>query len=101
MFFVFLLVYTFSFFPTHATPVDGSNNKPIVVPHLNPSKIICRSPVAKNYLCPAQGTSLNKPTPLGTAQGVADPEGALRFAVRYGIADRWQPSSVVTAWNLP
>lgn len=99
MFPVFLLAYASLFFPILAFPAD--RNRPIVVPHVDPSKITCRLPVVKNYLCPAQGNGLSRPTPLGIAQGVADPEGALRFVVKYGTATRWQPSSVVTAWNLP
>ncbi|KAJ7761182.1 alpha beta-hydrolase [Mycena maculata] len=40
-------------------------------------------------------------TPLGTAQGTLDVDGANRFAVRYANSTRWAPSAVVTEWNLP
>ncbi|KAJ7627370.1 alpha/beta-hydrolase [Roridomyces roridus] len=40
-------------------------------------------------------------TPLGTAQGTLDADGANRFAVRYAGATRWQSSAVVTEWTLP
>ncbi|KAJ7622603.1 alpha/beta-hydrolase [Mycena polygramma] len=40
-------------------------------------------------------------TPLGTAQGTLDNDGANRFAVRYATATRWTPSSIVTVWELP
>ncbi|KAJ6461736.1 alpha/beta-hydrolase [Mycena sanguinolenta] len=40
-------------------------------------------------------------TPLGTAQGILDVDGANRFAVRYANATRWAPSNVVTEWQLP
>jgi len=45
------------------------------------------------------GTSVN--TPLGVAQGVVDVSGVNRFAVKYASAQRWSPSSVATAWELP
>ncbi|KAF8201777.1 Alpha/Beta hydrolase protein [Pholiota molesta] len=37
-----------------------------------------------------------KDTPLGTANGVLDPQGAYRFSVKYASAARWAPSTVVT-----
>ncbi|KAJ7786949.1 alpha beta-hydrolase [Mycena olivaceomarginata] len=40
-------------------------------------------------------------TPLGTAQGTLDADGANRFAVRYANSSRWAPSSIVTEWQLP
>ncbi|KAF8965211.1 Alpha/Beta hydrolase protein [Flammula alnicola] len=45
--------------------------------------------------------ALNRPTALGTANGVVDPAGAYRFSVKYASASRWAPSNVVSAWNLP
>lgn len=66
--------------------------------------LLCRLPIPiiQKFLCPKDGTSNpNVKTPLGTAQGVADENNAMRFAVRYGQAARWQPSSVVTSWQFP
>ncbi|KAF8844425.1 alpha beta-hydrolase [Paxillus ammoniavirescens] len=40
-------------------------------------------------------------TPLGTAQGVGDTAAVNRFAVKYASAQRWQPSTVATTWELP
>lgn len=45
------------------------------------------------------GTSVN--TPLGVAQGVVDVSGVNKFVVKYASAERWSPSSVATAWELP
>ena len=59
-------------------------------------------PIIQKFLCPRDGTSSPAVhTPLGTAQGVADENSAMRFAVRYGQAARWQSSSVVTSWQFP
>ncbi|KAF8651475.1 hypothetical protein AX16_004774 [Volvariella volvacea WC 439] len=35
------------------------------------------------------------------ANGALDPSGAYRYVVKYADAGRWQPSTVVSAWNLP
>ncbi|KAJ7508294.1 alpha/beta-hydrolase [Mycena galericulata] len=40
-------------------------------------------------------------TPLGTAQGTQDVDGANRFAVRYANSTRWAQSTIVTEWALP
>ncbi|KAJ7204203.1 alpha/beta-hydrolase [Mycena haematopus] len=40
-------------------------------------------------------------TPLGTAQGTLDIDGANRFAVRYANASRWAPSTIASEWQLP
>ncbi|KAK7063418.1 carboxylic ester hydrolase [Favolaschia claudopus] len=40
-------------------------------------------------------------TPLGTAQGTLDVDGANRFSVRYATASRWKASTIVTQWQLP
>ncbi|EMD38209.1 hypothetical protein CERSUDRAFT_113358 [Gelatoporia subvermispora B] len=60
-------------------------------------------PVVQKLLCPRQGTSspTTVSTPLGTAQGASDSDGAARFSVKYGSASRWQESSVVSSWALP
>ncbi|EKM55684.1 uncharacterized protein PHACADRAFT_184465 [Phanerochaete carnosa HHB-10118-sp] len=59
-------------------------------------------PIVQQLLCPRQGSSNpTVKTPLGTAQGIADADNAARFAVRYGQAARWQPSTVVSSWQFP
>ena len=59
-------------------------------------------PLIKKLLCPPtnSGSDVVVNTPLGAAHGVVD-TNAVRFAVKYGSAARWQPSSVVTSWQLP
>ncbi|OAX40276.1 alpha/beta-hydrolase [Rhizopogon vinicolor AM-OR11-026] len=53
-------------------------------------------------LCLQEGLSaISVDTPLGAAQGVVDVSGTNRFVVKYASADRWSPSSVATAWELP
>ncbi|KZT69793.1 alpha/beta-hydrolase, partial [Daedalea quercina L-15889] len=47
----------------------------------------------------ASSTSVS--TPIGTAEGAVDTSGVVRFAVKYGTADRWQASTVATTWELP
>ncbi|KAH9928173.1 Alpha/Beta hydrolase protein [Fomitopsis serialis] len=46
-------------------------------------------------------SSTSVSTPFGTAEGVVDTSGVVRFTVKYGTANRWQPSSVAMAWDLP
>ncbi|KAH9483951.1 cAMP-regulated D2 protein [Psilocybe cubensis] len=76
--------------------------QPLIVPPFDPSKILCQLPILKKYLCPLAGTAaLNRATPLGTARGVADVDGAYRFPVRYASAPRWGPSTLVSSWDLP
>ncbi|CAK5277677.1 unnamed protein product [Mycena citricolor] len=58
------------------------------------SKFASASPLAARA-----GVSVS--TPLGTAQGIVDADGAYRFAVRYATANRWGASSVATQWDLP
>ena len=88
---VLLFIPTFALllFSILAAPANGDRDDPIRVPHSDPFRFTSR------------GSYLDRSTPLGLARGVADPDGALRFAVKYGIAARWQPSSVVTVWSLP
>ncbi|KAJ7146567.1 alpha/beta-hydrolase [Mycena epipterygia] len=50
---------------------------------------------------PVPRATVSVSTPLGTAQGTLDVDGAHRFSVRYANATRWAPSSIVTEWNLP
>ena len=100
----FLLTYVALFLPVLAIPAHtarATSPDSIVVPRLNPLRILCAFIPLPLKLCPVQGSRIDRITPLGTAPGVSDPLGALRFAVRYGKAPRWQPSSVVTAWELP
>ena len=103
MVFLFILAFASLLFPLLAAPANGDRDDPIVVPHSDPSKFTCQcnAPAVSSYYCPPRGSNLDRTTPLGLAHGVADPNGALRFAVRYGTAVRWQPSSMVTAWDLP
>ncbi|KIP04759.1 hypothetical protein PHLGIDRAFT_129302 [Phlebiopsis gigantea 11061_1 CR5-6] len=66
--------------------------------------LLCRLPIpaVREILCPRQGSSSpTVKTSIGTATGVADGSSAVRYAVRYGQASRWQPSSVVTQWQFP
>ncbi|KAI0784377.1 Alpha/Beta hydrolase protein [Abortiporus biennis] len=59
-------------------------------------------PVIQKILCTRQGTpDLSIDTPLGTARGATDNGDVVRFSVKYASASRWQPSSVVTSWQLP
>lgn len=67
--------------------------------------LLCKLPIPiiQKILCPKGSSGDSDPavnTPLGTAHGIQD-GNAVRFAVRYGAAARWQPSSVVTSWQLP
>ena len=66
--------------------------------------LLCRLPipVVQRVLCPRQGDSdptVN--TPIGAAHGVVGDNNVARYAVRYGQAARWQPSSAVTSWQFP
>ena len=65
---------------------------------------LCKlSPIIQKALCPRQssGTTNSVTTPIGTAHGTLDDSGATRFAVKYASASRWQPSTLVTTWELP
>lgn len=72
-----------------------------------PANLLCDIPFISQWICPrdsggsSTSSSLSVSTPLGTAEGTSDTSGVVRYAVRYGSADRWQPSSVVTSWALP
>lgn len=90
-------------FVATASPVSHRNPFFPPVP-VTAKGLLCRLPIpiVQQFLCPSSGASNpNVRTPLGTAQGVADENNAMRFAVRYGQAARWQPSSVVTSWQFP
>ncbi|KAI6045597.1 Alpha/Beta hydrolase protein [Pisolithus marmoratus] len=41
------------------------------------------------------------PTPFGSANGVVNTPFVNRFVVRYASAQRWQPSTMATTWQLP
>jgi hypothetical protein len=90
---------------TLASPVKRGGHGPLKFPTYGPSELCCRLPVIDQFLCPRQGGSQGPSvgTSLGTANGVWDQNGsgAMRFAVKYGSAGRWKPSSVVTKWQLP
>lgn len=67
-----------------------------------PLGLLCNVPgrIAK-LLCPAATTTkASIVTKLGMAIGV-DSGDAYRFTVRYGVAQRWQPATLVTGWSLP
>jgi hypothetical protein len=75
----------------------------ISIPFGDPNKILCQLSILKKILCPPSHSSsdITKDTPLGTANGILDPQGAYRFSVKYASAARWAPSTVVTTWALP
>jgi len=86
------------FFPALALPQGR-----VVVPLNDASKVLCQCSLPfKQFLCPLSGpVATNRPTPLGTAQGIVDPSGAYRFSVKYASAPRWGASTIVSAWGLP
>lgn len=72
------------------------------LPPFNANGLFCSLPMVPSALCPRQappGASVK--TPLGTAVGTLSSHGGSRFAVKYGSADRWQNSKVVSSWQLP
>src|ERR1700729_895559 len=81
---------------TLASPVPSSKSGALKFPTFDPSGLLCQLPIINKLLCPRQGGTLGPSvnTPLGTANGVLDSSGAMRFVVRYGSAQRWGPSSV-------
>jgi hypothetical protein len=102
VFFAYLLVSVLLASASLATPVP---KQPIFPPvPVTPKGLLCRLPIpiVQQFLCPRDGTSnptVN--TPLGVAHGVADEDNVMRFAVRYGQAARWQPSTMATSWQFP
>ncbi len=95
--FAFLISLSFLVTPTFAAPAAGFH-----IPHLDPDDILCQLPILKKFLCPRQGqNALTRQTVLGIARGTQDPSGAYRFTVKYANSERWQPSTVVSSWNLP
>lgn len=89
---------------TVASPVNVSLHKDPFFPPVpvTAKGLLCSLPIIQQFLCPRGGSSSpTVKTPLGNAQGVADSNNAVRFAVRYGQAARWQPSTVVSAWQFP
>ncbi|PCH37718.1 alpha/beta-hydrolase [Wolfiporia cocos MD-104 SS10] len=96
--------------PTWALPLVSRSKIPeLKFPPVVSGNVFCNVPIPiiQAVLCPrdtsasSASTTTSVSTPLGTAEGAADTSGVTRFAVRYGSADRWQPSSVVTAWEFP
>ncbi|KAH9950203.1 alpha/beta-hydrolase [Amylocystis lapponica] len=86
-----------------AFPV-GTQRSPLQNLPFVPTGLFCNIPfpLIQEALCPRQTTSSPVVmTPLGPAQGAADTTGATRFVVRYGNADRWQESTVVSSWEFP
>ncbi|KAH9832939.1 alpha/beta-hydrolase [Rhodofomes roseus] len=93
---------------TAAVPVDASRTSiaDLKFPSIPSGAWWCEysPPWIQEFLCSRSlSTSLSTSvsTPLGTAEGAVDTSGVVRFAVKYGSADRWQPSSVATVWALP
>ncbi|KAG1754325.1 Carboxylesterase [Suillus lakei] len=90
---------------SHASPVSREfSSSGLSLPSLDSQSWFCRLVHATlaEKLCLREGstaTSVN--TPLGVAQGAFDVSGVNRFAAKYASAERWSPSSVVTAWTLP
>lgn len=96
--FTFLVYLGFLVAPGLAAPTAQA----LRIPHIDPGNILCQLPIIKKFLCPRQGqNALTRQTVLGTAHGTQDPDGAYRFVVKYANSERWQPSTVVSAWNLP
>ncbi|KAL7283650.1 hypothetical protein ACG7TL_003086 [Trametes sanguinea] len=65
---------------------------------------LCKlSPFLAKILCPRDSPSstTSVTTPIGTAQGTSDEDGATRFSVKYAQAARWQAPSIATKWELP
>lgn len=53
-------------------------------------------------LCPRDpGGRPSRQTVFGVAEGSEDPSGAQRFMVKYANSQRWEPSTLVSSWNLP
>ncbi len=68
--------------------------------HKNAGSIFCSTAKAP-WLCPRDGTILpDVKTSIGTAHGTVD-GSAVRFAVKYANAERWQESKAVSTWELP
>jgi hypothetical protein len=75
---------------------------PLKLPTFRHRGLLCHVPVIDKFLCPCQGPSVPSiDTPLGRANGILDPSGAMRFPVKYASAPRWGPSSMATTWQLP
>ncbi|KAI8989742.1 alpha/beta-hydrolase [Trametes punicea] len=77
---------------------------PINFPPYRWKSELCKlSPRLAKVLCPRDRTSgtTSVSTPLGTAEGTSDDEGATRFAVKYASVTRWQPPTLATKWELP
>ncbi|KAG1756333.1 Carboxylesterase [Suillus paluster] len=90
---------------SHASPVPRPFlNSGLSLPSLDSKSWFCRlvhTTLAENLCLQEGSTALSVNTPLGVAQGTADVSGVNRFAVKYASAERWSPSSMVTAWALP
>jgi len=93
---------------TAAVPVDASRTSiaDLKFPSIPEGAWWCQysPPWLQKLLCSrslSTSSSTSVSTPLGTAQGIVDTSGVVRFTVKYGTADRWQPSSVAMAWDLP
>ncbi|KAF9488391.1 crystal protein [Pleurotus eryngii] len=97
----FLWLVTFAV----ASPIPDVDRRgpfgPIRFPQIDPRGLLCKLPLIR-LICPRGGSSNPTcSTPIGTARGVVDPDGANRYSVKYANADRWQPSTVATIWSLP
>ncbi|TFK30055.1 crystal protein [Coprinopsis marcescibilis] len=94
------VLLSFLLFPTHILAAPAGLR--ISIPKVDPRKILCQFAIIDRFLCPDGGlNSLSRVTPLGTASGVMDPDGAHRYVVKYANAARWAPSTLVNTWSLP
>jgi hypothetical protein len=74
----------------------------ITIPRVDPKTILCSISFAQRFLCPQGGLNqYSRVTPIGTASGVLDADGAIRYSLKYANAARWAPSSLVSTWSLP
>lgn len=88
--------------PSQASPLPPSILKSL--PSIDLKSWFCHLVHATlaSELCLQEGsTGESVTTSIGIAQGVLDVSGVNRFVVKYASADRWSPSSVATAWELP
>ncbi|THH19472.1 hypothetical protein EW146_g1706 [Bondarzewia mesenterica] len=71
-------------------------------PPFDPRGLLCKLSFIQRVLCPRQAPSgPSVTTPIGIAVGTSLSNSAVRFAVKYGSAERWQQSSLATSWELP
>ncbi|KAG2019995.1 carotenoid ester lipase [Coprinopsis cinerea AmutBmut pab1-1] len=83
-------------------PVEAAPFRRIGLARVDPKTILCQISFVDRWLCPEGGLNqYSRVTPIGTASGVMDPDGAIRYSLKYANAARWQPSTLVNTWTLP